>query len=260
MRRILYATAAVLFISGAAPGQEMRSKIATTNDEISSRKIELNALQEAQFGLMGPVVKGAPYSATMTTQSTQTLADGTHINNKSSFTIFRDSDGRIRRVSADAVWIFDPVAGVSYFLNDKKQTATKSALGFLGAAQRAKVEALAHESRGSVMIQRTPGLPGSDAKSDSKESLGTKLFDGVPADGTLTTIVIPEGTIGNDKPVKITEERWYSSELQVIVMSRRNDPRAGETLFQLTNIQRNEPDPSLFQVPAGYTLREEPRR
>ena len=37
-------------------------------------------------------------------------------------------------------------------------------------------------------------------------------------------------------------------------MSKRSDPRMGTTTFQLTNIQKQEPDASLFQVPADYTV------
>jgi hypothetical protein len=37
-----------------------------------------------------------------------------------------------------------------------------------------------------------------------------------------------------------------------------SDPWAGETTYQLTNINRNEPDASLFQIPAGYAIKEGP--
>jgi hypothetical protein len=41
-------------------------------------------------------------------------------------------------------------------------------------------------------------------------------------------------------------------------MTRHSDPRLGETTYKLTNISRTEPDHSLFELPAGYTLKEEP--
>ena len=87
-----------------------------------------------------------------------------------------------------------------------------------------------------------------------KESLGKQMFDGVEAEGTRNTVTIPAGAIGNERPILIVSERWYSAELQAVVMSRHSDPRFGETSYRLTNISRAEPDRSLFEVPAGYNV------
>ncbi len=89
-----------------------------------------------------------------------------------------------------------------------------------------------------------------------KESLGKQVFEGVEAEGTRTTFVIPAGEIGNERPIEVVNERWYSPELQMVVMSRHTDPRFGETIYRLTNISRDEPAKSLFEVPAGYTVKE----
>jgi hypothetical protein len=90
-----------------------------------------------------------------------------------------------------------------------------------------------------------------------KASLGKQLIEGVEAEGTRTTITIPAGEIGNERAIEIVSERWYSSELQTVVMTRHSDPRFGETTYKLTNISRTEPDHSLFELPSGYTLKEE---
>jgi hypothetical protein len=87
-------------------------------------------------------------------------------------------------------------------------------------------------------------------------SLGTQTVNGVQAEGTRVTHTIPAGAIGNANPIVITNERWYSSELQTVVMIKRSDPRMGTTTFQLTNIQRQEPDASLFQVPSDYMVKQ----
>ena len=84
------------------------------------------------------------------------------------------------------------------------------------------------------------------------ESLGTKTIEGIPVTGTRTTNTIPAGTIGNDRDLLLTRETWYSSDLKLVLESRQFDPRFGETTYSLTNLQRSEPDPSLFQIPAGY--------
>jgi len=91
-----------------------------------------------------------------------------------------------------------------------------------------------------------------------KEDLGTQTIAGVSAQGTRYTRIIPAGQIGNEKPITIVSEHWYSNDLQMTVMSKRSDPRFGETSYTLTNIQRSEPAASLFAVPSDYTVQEGP--
>ena len=90
------------------------------------------------------------------------------------------------------------------------------------------------------------------------EQLGVQNFEGVDAEGTRTITTIPADAIGNERPIEIVYERWYSKELQMIVYSKHSDPRFGEQTYRLTNINRSEPDPSLFQVPTSYRIVNEP--
>ena len=90
----------------------------------------------------------------------------------------------------------------------------------------------------------------------NQEQLGTQTIEGVAAEGTRVTFTIAAGKIGNERPIVTVNERWYSQELQTVVLSKNSDPRMGETTYRLTNIDRSEPDPSLFQVPADYTVDE----
>jgi hypothetical protein len=84
------------------------------------------------------------------------------------------------------------------------------------------------------------------------------MIEGVSAEGTRTTITIPAGEVGNERAIEIVSERWYSPELQVVVMTRHSDPRFGETTYKLTNVNRVEQPKSLFEVPPGYTVKEAP--
>jgi TonB family protein len=88
------------------------------------------------------------------------------------------------------------------------------------------------------------------------ESLGKQAIEGVEAEGTRKTVEIPAGEIGNERPIEIVFERWYSPELQVVVMTKHSDPRFGETTYRLTNINRSEPARELFEVPADYTVKD----
>jgi hypothetical protein len=91
-------------------------------------------------------------------------------------------------------------------------------------------------------------------------NLGTKEFDGVKAEGRSTVWTIPAGQIGNRNPINVTSETWYSTDLQVTVYSRHNDPRTGETVYRLTGIKRAEPAAALFKVPEEYKLRDRTRK
>jgi len=99
--------------------------------------------------------------------------------------------------------------------------------------------------------------PGPNAN-EVKEQLGKQTIEGVEAEGTRTTVTIPAGEIGNERPIVIVSERWYSPELQLLVMTRHSDPRFGETTYKLTNVNRAEPAKSLFEVPSDYTVKEGP--
>ncbi len=223
----------------------------------------------------GKVIKGAPYSAEAITERTQTLGDGNRIVHKSSSKIFRDSEGRTRKeqeLGAIGNWeakedlprrifIQDPVAKVHYILEPENQVARKIKLDVtMKKAPGAGVHDEEHtfemraphpmgpgQFRKEVMIRES--LSDKDAK---KESLGKQTIEGLVVEGTRTTITIPAGEMGNDLPIQIVSERWYSPDLQTNVMTRHSDPRFGETVYQLTRIGRGEQDSSLFQVPQGY--------
>ncbi|HXW16044.1 MAG TPA: hypothetical protein VEN79_16170, partial [Terriglobia bacterium] len=85
-------------------------------------------------------------------------------------------------------------------------------------------------------------------------SLGRQTVEGVPAEGTRSTITIPAGQIGNEQPIQIVRETWYSPDLQVVVMRKVSDPRTGEETFRMANLSRAEPAASLFQVPPDYKI------
>jgi len=107
---------------------------------------------------------------------------------------------------------------------------------------------------GTFVFKTKPG----SSTNEVKEQLGKQIIEGVEAEGTRTTVTIPAGDIGNERPIEIISERWYSPELQLVVMTRHSDPRFGETTYKLTNINRTEPAKLLFEVPSDYTIKEGP--
>jgi hypothetical protein len=194
------------------------------------------------------VVKGAPYSATVIIETVQTLANGAKITQKKTDAIYRDSEGRVRREQSfdrvgpfpvdgprQIIFINDAVQGVRIILDPSRKTARK-APGF---------------DRGAPPFRPPPPPADMDRKS---ESLGKQTIEGVEAEGTRTTTTIPAGRIGNDRPLESVVERWESTELQVVILSKHSDPIAGETTYRLTEIKRTEPAHSLFEIPGDYTL------
>jgi TonB family protein len=250
---------------------------------------------EMSFG--GKVVKGAPYSAQAITENIQTLTDGNRIVNKSTATIYRDNEGRTRREQTigaisglpyageptQTIFIRDPVAGTIYVLDPRSHTARQmrgtatfqfkvpgpSADRFdtaappppvrieAGRVDRARVE-LERSDMGMRLSPEPQFIWGWGNHEAQTESLGKQNMEGVEAEGTRSTVTIPAGEIGNERPLEIVNERWYSAELQIAVMTRHSDPRFGESSYRLVNIDRSEPARSLFEVPADYTVKSGP--
>jgi hypothetical protein len=217
---------------------------------------------EFEEGVAGKTVSGTPFTASFSKQTTQTLADGNTIQRSTTGSLARDSQGRTRRdmtLPAIGPWaaagkpapqmtfINDPVAGAQYVLDANRKTARKMA----ARGNRGDFSKGTHSEHsgghGSAFAEERQ-------KETTTTSLGTQMIGGVSAEGTRITRTIPAGEIGNQKPIVITIEKWYSTDLQETVMTKRSDPRMGETVFQLTNVQRTEPAATMFQVPADYTV------
>lgn len=86
------------------------------------------------------------------------------------------------------------------------------------------------------------------------DTLEPRSIEGLRAEGTRTTMTIPAGAMGNTLPIEVVSEQWYSPELGIVLQTRRSDPRFGETVYRLNNIDRNEPAPDLFKVPSDFRI------
>jgi hypothetical protein len=129
----------------------------------------------------------------------------------------------------------------------------------LNAAQAAELRAVAAAKMATLAAPVAIAGSTNGQKWETRtEQLGMQNFEGVDAEGTRTVTTIPADAIGNERPIEIVYERWYSKELQLIVYSKHSDPRFGEQTYRLTNINRSEPDPSLFQVPTSYRIINQP--
>ena len=239
------------------------------------------------------VVKAAPYSLEATVETEQTLADGNRIVHHQIVRLYRDSEGRTRReetLAAIGPWaasgtpptvvtIQDPVSGSSYSLDPQEKIATRLPKGLPGPVAVAggariagpgfSISAPPEGSRpagpvtafnsGSGVVVVQEGVASPMAKPDeNSESLGKDVVAGVSAEGTRLTTTIPAEAMGNERPITITRERWYSPDLQIVLRSKQSDPRFGVTTYEVTKLERSNPAHSLFEVPRDYQIRKMP--
>src|SRR5262249_51399494 len=109
---------------------------------------------------------------------------------------------------------------------------------------------------GGPLSEKAQALRKNAVNNVQTEDLGNQTIGGIIAQGTRYTRTIPAGQIGNEKPITVVSETWFSPDLQMVVMKKHSDPRFGQTTYTLSNIQQKEPDASLFTVPADYTVRQ----
>jgi hypothetical protein len=232
-----------------------------------------------------PVVKGKPYAADSSTETVQTLADGNRIVNRTISKFYRDSQGRTRREqtfgnvdpsnpSSHEVKIFidDPVARTAYVLDPGEKSARLTLRSDKFLAERDSssrephmmVKVLdQHEPLAAITLDAGPqvaGLPKLDENHDIvKEDLGKRTIEGVECTGTQQTITIPANQVGNERPIAIVTETWFSPAIQAVVQSTTSDPRFGQTTYQLRNLQVVEQQQQLFAPPSDYHV-EQPRK
>ena len=225
------------------------------------------------------VVKDKPYAAETSTETVQTLGDGNRIVNRTASKIFRDSQGRTRREQTFGnvdpsntgphevkIFIDDPVSGASYVVDPGEKSVrllqrTRKILDEQNAEQgevqpaggrRIMVKVLDEESANGMPHLALPKLD--EKRAIVKEDLGKRTIEGVECTGTQQTITIPAGEVGNERPIQIVTETWFAPAIDAVVQSSTNDPRFGQTTYQLHNVQLGAPQHDLFTPPADYRI------
>lgn len=199
------------------------------------------------------LVTGVPYSALGTSQTVSLLPDGNRVVRQNTIRLWRDSNGRTRSefslssiggptplvVNATVTVIDDPSARERHLLQPDGRIVTVP-------IAPCRVQA-SNEPDLTVGPPRPAGLR---LKVSPPVKLGERRLDGETVAGSRVEATIPAGAAGNDRPIKMSAEQWYGKELQVVVEATYRDPRTGETRYRLREIHRNEPDASLFELPA----------
>jgi len=210
----------------------------------------------AEIAACGPasrnvrLVTGAPYSALGTSETVSVLPNGSKVVRQNVIRQWRDSDGRTRseieltsiggptplEINTKVTVIDDPAAGARHIVRPDGQVVSLSIVPCRVAASL--------EPDLTVGPPRPAGLP---LKVSQPVRLGERKVDGETVTGSRVEATIPAGAMGNEQPVKMSAEQWYGKDLQVVVEATYKDPRSGETKYKLREIERKEPDASLFK-------------
>jgi hypothetical protein len=207
-------------------------------------------------GSDGAVVIGQPYIAVENVTVSKPLADGTMLSHRTQEQKWRDADGRFRKqtgvVMADGqvefrrAEIFDPV---NHTLTTLEMGQKRAVVLHLPQGQEAEKLAALVDCGCRVRVH-----PGVQVRT---EALPNKTVAGVYGVGKRTTKVRPPGTIGNDREVVSTSDRWDSPELHILLYSSLDDPRE-KMVREVTTLERRQPDTAVFQVPADFTVKDLP--
>lgn len=196
-----------------------------------------------------PSLPNAPFTATVSTTLVRTLTDGNSITYKNHRTVARDAAGRIfqeRRLfypqgnphenELNQIEISDPDAELVYYCHP--------------ALRICEVQDFSPR----VFTTGVAAGPLNDGKFLTRVLLGSDTVNGLETVGTRETTTINAGVAGNDRAISIVKEFWYSSQLGINLIEKRQDPSFGTQSFLVDQISLSEPDQHLFDIPAGYRI------
>jgi len=228
------------------------------------------------FAPQPPTTAGEPFSAVGQTQSTTNFSDGNRIVRNNTVHYYRDGQGRVRvernnvmegigintstngviiPVNSGSVVIDDPVSGERINLMPQMKMAHVFKMPEGIKSGRVMPAPLPDESAPFALMGLGMGIGANGMTTESSAettSLGQQIVNGVTATGTRVVRVIPVGALGNEKPITSTLEEWKSAELGIPVRITAKSSLGGTLTYELRDLQRAEPDASLFTVPTGY--------
>ena len=204
---------------------------------------------EWMYGEHIPAVRDLPFSAKAELESVNQLQNGTLITHKTYNLIARDELGRTHNEARNwvdlttgaeprltRIELYDPSTRLRTNLYPLSKIARQWPLGTPGPVAAA-----------------SPQNP--LAKPETlREEIGTDTIEGLPVRGVRVSQTYATGSLGNDRPLTIVTEYWYSEALKINLLTKRSDPRYGERSVRVTELVRQEPDLAMFAIPEAYKL------
>ncbi len=200
-------------------------------------------------GIYVTPVPNAPFTAKVQIVSQQQLPDGSVQIRKTINHIARQSSGRIYNERRQLVpptfqpeprllsaHIYDPNTRLNTFLNPFTHIAEDSTLK--------RPPTVPANSVPPRIVQQNPLL--------KEEDLGEQPLGPVTLKGIRRSRTVPAAASGTGKEIVIVDEYWYSPDLSIYMIIKHNDPRTGEQIVAVSEVERGEPDGLQFAVPATY--------
>jgi hypothetical protein len=234
-----------------------------TSAALLAQTVGRSSGQVAHIG--SPVANSVPWTLNRTTTIVQTLANGTTITRTFTVKEARDSEGRTYSETQQTLHVradgqptdlvthnvFDPVARTRITWENRTKIANVT---HTPAAKAMQDGMQSMQLRDGDAARKPQG--GRPTQHQTSEDLGVRTIAGIEAKGTRSTGIIPAGDWGNDRPLTMVRESWVSTQYNIPLLTITDDPRTGKRTDEITEFQPGEPDPALFQIPSGYTVRE----
>ena len=215
---------------------------------------EDGGVSERMESLVIPPKANAPFVSTLQTEWVRTMADGGSISLVNERRIVRDSQGRIYQER----WWLVPKNGTQKSAMNAFQISDPAKHTIYACFTQEKVCQLQSYSRSPNTEVNfsgpTTGPIANDTGFAIHENLGKQLVAGVETQGVRDITIYNPGVFGNDKKFTVAREFWYSPELGINLISKRDDPRFGKQSFTIANLSLAEPDPQLFELPQEYKV------
>lgn len=201
-----------------------------------------------------PPKAAAPFSFTLVTEWTRPMNNGGNFTLTNERHIVRDSKGRIYQER----WILVPKGSkIKSWMDIFQITDPEQHTWYNCKTATRECNLFRYDLTTQDKFEPPIGASGSLPDGTGfrqHEDLGISNTQGVETHGYRETTTFNPGVMGNDKPLVVTREFWYSPQLAVNLISTVDEPMTGKQVFTAKELSTAEPDASLFEVPAVYKV------
>lgn len=229
-----------------------------------------------------------PYSATSTATSVTPKPDGSVVTSTQETLLYRDAEGRTRSEitrgastmtyhdregntrtvdvtqtyggGQHSVTVADPVEGITFFWTIDEQSAKKQVTVYRRPPRPPANSTQTTPAHSGPQVNPPNTIKVFQSTRNHIETLGGQTVNGLYAEGYRQTTLLRDASTGTDKTA--TTEEWLSPDLKIVVrkiltdqrFSSENHPEGAVHRIDLTNVNRSDPDPELFNLPKGYEV------
>jgi len=224
--------------------------------------VQDGGVRQVLESIVVPPIPNAPFLATLDTEWVRFAADGGTITFVNERHIARDGRGRIHEERWALVPKFHPNGDIPSKMTWIQIADPKLHTLYNCSLEKHVCDLLTYDPSKDLAAAQLRRPPPSTATVDrglptTIEDLGSRNIAGVDTVGIRQTYRIEVGSMGNDQPVTSMKEEWHSQELGINLLSIRSDPMVGKQTFTIVELTATEPDPQLFELPAGYKVNDQ---